>query len=79
MAMYEICVKGHLDQNWSEWFDGMTFTYKEDRDTVITGPVIDQAALHSLLVKIYDLNLTLLSVTCIKPDPVFDRKEEKLR
>lgn len=79
MAMYEICVKGHLDQHWSEWFDGMTFIYKDDRDTIITGLVLDQAALHSLLVKIYDLNLTLISVACIKPDPVVDRKEEELR
>lgn len=68
MAIYEICVKEHLDQHWSTWFDGMAFTYTADDDTIISGPVTDQAALHSLLARILNLNLTLLSVLRIEPD-----------
>ncbi len=62
MTAYTIRVKGHLDQSWSAWFDGMTITNKANGDTVISGPVADQAALHSLLVKVHNLNLTLISV-----------------
>jgi len=57
MAMYEIRVKGHLDQRWSAWFDGLSVTHLEDGDTMLAGPVVDQAALHSLLSKIHNLNL----------------------
>ena len=66
MMVYEIRVKGHLDQRWSAWFDGMTVTNKANGDTVISGPVADQAALHSLLVKVHNLNLTLISVLRIE-------------
>jgi hypothetical protein len=66
MTVYEIRVKGHLDQCWSAWFDGMTVTNKANGDTVISGPVADQAALHSLLVKVHNLNLTLISVLRIE-------------
>lgn len=62
MILYEIRVKGHLDQHWSAWFDGMTVNNKANGDTVISGPLVDQAALHSLLVKVFNLNLTLVSV-----------------
>ena len=58
MTVYEIRVKGHLDQRWSAWFDGMTITNKENGDAIISGPLVDQAALHSVLVKIYNLNTT---------------------
>jgi hypothetical protein len=66
MPMYEIRVKGHLDQRWSTWFDGMTVTQETNGHTVLSGPVVDQAALHSLLMKIHSLNLTLISVVCIE-------------
>ena len=66
MPMYEIRVKGHLDQCWSAWFDGMTVTHEANGDTVLSGPVVDQAALHSLLMKIHSLNLMLISVVCIE-------------
>lgn len=62
MASYDIRVKGHLDQRWSEWFDGMMITNEAAGETLISGPVADQAALHSLLTKVYTLNLTLISV-----------------
>ena len=68
MAIYEIRVKGHLDQRWSEWFDGMTITNEANGDAIISGPLVDQAALHSLLVKVYNLNLTLISVLRIGKD-----------
>ena len=68
MAIYEIRVKGHLDQRWSEWFDGMTITNEANGDAIISGPLVDQAALHSLLVKAYNLNLTLISVARIETD-----------
>ena len=68
MALYEICVKGHLDQRWSVWFDGMTVTNEANGETVLSGPVVDQAALHSLLIKVHSLNLTLISVTRFETD-----------
>ena len=68
MTVYTIRVKGHLDQSWSAWFDGMTITNEANGDTVISGPVTDQAALHSQLVKVHNLNLTLISVLRIETD-----------
>jgi hypothetical protein len=64
--LYEIRVKGHLDQHWSGWFGGMTVSNEVNGDTVISGSVADQAALHSVLIKIYNLNLTLISVLRIE-------------
>lgn len=65
--VYQIRVKGHLDQHWSDWFGGMTITLDENGDTLLTGPVVDQAALHGLLRKVRDLSLLLLSVTRLDP------------
>ena len=59
---YEIRLKGHLDDRWAEWFDGLTITLEENGDTLLTGPVVDQAALHGLLKKVRDLGLSLVSV-----------------
>jgi hypothetical protein len=59
---YEIRIKGHLEDRWADWFGGLTITLEEDGDTLLTGPVIDQAALHGLLKKVRDLGLPLLSV-----------------
>ncbi len=61
---YEIKIKGRLDPNWSEWFAGLTLTHLEGNVTLLSGSLTDQAALHGLLERIRDLNLTLLSVTC---------------
>ena len=66
---YEIRVKGHLDDRWAEWFEGLTITLEEDGDTLLTGPVIDQAALHGLLKKVRDLGLPLVSVSPVEPGP----------
>jgi hypothetical protein len=60
-AHYRIRLKGCLNQTWSDWFEGMTIASK-GAETILTGPLADQAALHGLLNRIRDLNLTLLSV-----------------
>jgi hypothetical protein len=61
-AMYQIRVKGNLDQKWADWFDGFTITPQPGDETLLTGPVADQAALHGLLSKVRDLGLPLLLV-----------------
>lgn len=61
---YEIKIKGHLDQRWTEWFAGLHWTYLEKDETLLSGSLPDQAALHGLLERIRDLNLTLISVNC---------------
>jgi hypothetical protein len=60
---YRIKIKGRLDPSWSEWFAGLQVTYLEGDETLLSGPLPDQAALHGLLERIRDLNLTLISVT----------------
>jgi hypothetical protein len=66
---YEIRLKGHLDSQWADWFEGLTITLEEDGNTLLTGPVIDQAALHGLLKKVRDLGLPLVSVSPVEPGP----------
>ena len=65
--VYQIKVKGHLGHQWTDWFEGLTITLEEDGDTLLTGPVVDQAALHGLLKKVRDLGMPLLSVNRVKP------------
>jgi len=60
---YEIKIKGYLDPNWSDWFAGLKLTHLEGDGTLLSGIITDQAALHGLLERIRDLNLTLISVT----------------
>lgn len=59
---YSIRVQGYLDQERSSWFDGLTITHTADGETVLTGPIADQAALHGVLLKIRDMGLLLLEV-----------------
>ena len=68
MMIYKIRVKGHLNQHWSAWFDGMTITNEANGDAIISGSPVDQAALHSLLIKVYNLNLALISVLHVETD-----------
>jgi hypothetical protein len=67
-AVYQIRVKGHLGHEWADWFEGLTITLEEDGDTLLTGPVVDQAALHGLLKKVRDLGMPLVSVSPVEPD-----------
>ncbi len=64
--IYEIRLKGHLGPEWSDWFDGLAVQSAEQGETLITGPVVDQAALHGLLKKVRNLGLPLLAVTCLQ-------------
>jgi len=59
---YEIRLKGHLAPRWADWFDGLTLTRESDGTTLLSGPVVDQAALHGLLGKVRDLGLPLIAV-----------------
>ncbi len=68
MSVYDIRVKGHLDGCWSEWFDGLTITNSENGVAVLSGEIVDQAALHGVLNKVRNLNLPLISVTSVDPD-----------
>lgn len=67
---YEIRLKGHLDSQWADWFEGLTITLEEDGTTLLSGPVADQAALHRLLKKIRDLGLTLISICPGQPKKI---------
>lgn len=67
-AVYQIRIKGHLGPQWSDWFEGMTITPQDNGDTCVTGPVIDQSALHGLLRKVRDLGVPLLSIVEVQPD-----------
>ncbi len=67
--IYQIRLQGHLGSQWAAWFDGLTITLTTDGDTLVTGPVVDQAALHGLLKKVRDLGMPLLSVVRVPPDP----------
>lgn len=66
-VVYQIRVQGHLGQQWSDWFDGLTITHEENGQTFLTGPVVDQSALYGLLKKVRDLGLPLVAVLPLKP------------
>jgi hypothetical protein len=62
-GLYQIRLKGHLDYRWADWFGGLTITALDNGETLLTGPVVDQAALHGVLRKVRDLGMPLISVT----------------
>jgi len=64
---YQIRIRGHLGQQWTDWFGGLTITLEDNGDTLLTGPVVDQAALHGLLKRVRDLGMPLLSVNRVEP------------
>lgn len=63
---YQIRIKGHLGREWTDWFEGLTITLEDDGETLLTGAVIDQAALHGLLRKVRDLGMPLVSVNRVR-------------
>ena len=65
--IYDIRIKGHLDDRWTQWFDGLSITLEEDGHTLLTGLVVDQAAMHALLRKVRDLGMPLISVNRFEP------------
>jgi hypothetical protein len=68
MTVYRIRLKERLDQHWSTWLDGLQVMHEANGETVLTGEVVDQAALYGLLSKVRDLQLTLLSVSSLEAD-----------
>ena len=66
-SVFQIRIKGHLGHQWTDWFDGMAITLEDDGDTLLTGPVADQAALHGMIKKVRDIGMTLVSVNSVLP------------
>lgn len=79
-VVYRLRLKGHLGREWTDWFGGLTITQTEDGDTLVTGAVADQAALHGLLKKVRDLGIPLVSVNRVQSNethPSHSQGEEK--
>lgn len=76
-VIYQIRVKGHLDDQWTDWFDGLTITLEEDGDMLLTGPVVDQAALYGLLKKVRDLGLPLVSVVPVQSNETHSARSKR--
>ncbi len=79
-SVYQIRLKGHLGSQWSDWFEGLTITLAEEGETLLTGPVADQAALHGVLKKVRDLGMPLVSVNRVQINethPYRSKREEK--
>ena len=66
-TIYQIRIKGHLDSQWTDWFGGLSITLEDNGDTLLTGSVVDQAALHGLLKRVRDLGMPLVSVSPVEP------------
>jgi hypothetical protein len=65
--IYQIRIMGHMDEQWTDWFGGLTITLEESGDTLLTGPVPDQAALFGLLRRVRDLGMQLISINRVEP------------
>ena len=77
--LYKIRVRGQLDARWANHFEGLTITLEENGDTLLTGPVIDQAALHGLLKKVRDLGMPLVSVIPVEPGQADARERSDVK
>ena len=76
-VIYQIRLKGHLDSQWTDWFEGLTITLEEDGDTLLTGPLVDQSALHGLLKKVRDLGMPLVSVNQVQFNETHSYRSKK--
>jgi hypothetical protein len=78
--IYQIRIKGHLGREWTDWFEGLTITALDNGETLLTGLVVDQAALYGVLRIVRDVAMPLVSVVCVKPDQVgpFDGNSEMI-
>ncbi len=75
-TVYQIRIEGHLGPAWTAWFSGLSIALEDNGDTLLTGPVVDQAALHGLLKKVRDLGVLLVSVNRLEPGPAPQPTEE---
>jgi hypothetical protein len=75
-AVYEIRVEGHLGHAWTSWFAGLSIALDDNGDTLLTGAVVDQAALHGLLRKVRDIGVPLVSVNRLDPEPTSRTTQE---
>ena len=76
-VIYQIRIEGHLDAQWADWFSGLSVSLEENGDTLLTGPVVDQAALFGLLKKIRDLGMPLVSVNRVESCPGLGQESGK--
>jgi hypothetical protein len=79
-VLYQIRIRGHLGSEWADWFEGLTITLEREGDTLLTGPVSDQSALHGLLKKVRDLGIPLISVNqvlCQENHPSPSKRRKK--
>ncbi|MDZ4765928.1 MAG: hypothetical protein SGI73_15390 [Chloroflexota bacterium] len=74
--VYQIRIKGHLGSQWTDWFEGLTITLEDGGNTLLTGQVVDQSALHGLLRKVRDLGMSLVSVICVTPRQADDSDDK---
>ena len=75
--VYQIRIKGHLGSQWTDWFEGLTITLEGNGDTLLTGPVVDQAALHGLLKKVRDFGMPLVSVIQVQSNETHPTRSKK--
>jgi len=71
--IYQIRLRGHLGRQWTDWFEGLTITLEDNGDTLVTGPVVDQAALFGLLRKVRDLGMPLISVIHVQFNEIYQK------
>ena len=67
-VIYQIRIQGQIDESWSDWLGGLTITPQPDGETLLTGPIVDQAALHGIMDRLYAMNLTIISVAQLRND-----------
>lgn len=77
-SIFQIRIKGHLSEQWTDWFEGLTITLEEDGNTLLSGSVLDQSALHGILKKIRNLGIPLLSINSMDADPAIDTKTDSV-